>query len=56
MRFKSGKYGQHVWIVIDKDAYYVLNAFTYFGKDDNRPGDQSLCDFVVKEKIELLYD
>lgn len=52
MSSKPDKYGQKFWMAVDKDANYIINAFPYLGKDDHRPNDERLGDWVVKKLIE----
>lgn len=52
MSSKPDKYGQKFWMAVDKDENYVINAFPYLGKDDNKVKDERLGDWVVKKLIE----
>lgn len=51
MASKPDKYGQKYWMAVDKDSKYVINAFPYLGKNEARPSDERLGDFVVKELV-----
>lgn len=48
MASKPDKYGQKFWVAVDKDKKYVVNAFPYLGKDDMRPDNQRLGDYIVE--------
>ena len=51
MASKPDKYGQKFWLAVDNDRKYLVNAFPYLGKDDQRPNDDRLGDFVVKKLV-----
>lgn len=52
MSSKPDKYGQKFWMAVDKDKNYVINAFPYLGKDENKLKNERLGDWVVKKLIE----
>lgn len=52
MASKPDKYGQKFWVAVDVDTKYVINIFPYLGKNDERPGDDRLGDFVVKKLVD----
>ena len=52
MASKPDKYGQKYWMAVDKESKYVINAFPYLGRDDERPGGDRLGDYVVKRLVE----
>ncbi|XP_029441015.1 uncharacterized protein LOC115080763 isoform X2 [Rhinatrema bivittatum] len=54
MASKPDKYGQKFWFAVDNDSKYLLNAFPYLGKDDQKADDQHLADYVVMKLIEPL--
>lgn len=47
MANKPDKFGIKFWVLADVDTKYMLNAFPYLGKDETRPNDKSLSEFVV---------
>jgi len=51
MANKPDKYGQKFFLAVDKEAEYVLNAIPYLGKDEMRPGNERLADYVVKTLV-----
>ncbi|GFV70676.1 piggyBac transposable element-derived protein 4 [Trichonephila clavipes] len=54
MSSKPDKFGIKFWLVSDVDSKYeyMLNGFPYLGKDDKRPGNLSLSQYVVLRLIE----
>ena len=44
---KPDKYGQKIWLAVDRDSNYIVNASPYFGKDDQRPDNVRVADHVV---------
>ncbi len=49
---KPDKFGIKFWLAADVDSKYVLNGFPYLGKDDQRPGNITLSEYVVLRLIE----
>lgn len=47
MSNKPDKFGLKFWMLADVNSKYVLNAFPYLGKDEQRPQDQNLGEYVV---------
>jgi hypothetical protein len=39
---KPDKFGQKFWIAADLESKYILNAFPYLGKDEERDKNQRL--------------
>ncbi|KAF2890870.1 hypothetical protein ILUMI_15303 [Ignelater luminosus] len=52
MSNKPDKFGIKFWIAVDTKSKYVLNAFSYLGKDETRPQDQALSENVVLRLLE----
>ncbi|KAF2884476.1 hypothetical protein ILUMI_21693 [Ignelater luminosus] len=52
MSNKPDKFGIKFWIPVDTKSKYVLNAFSYLGKDETRPQDQALSENVVLRLLE----
>ena len=52
MASKPGKYGQKYWMAVDVDSKYVVNIFPCLGKNDERPAEERLGDFVVKKLVD----
>lgn len=44
---KPDKYGQKFWLAVDVRTKYLLNAFPYLGKNEERPLNQRLSEYVV---------
>ncbi|KAF2887332.1 hypothetical protein ILUMI_18841 [Ignelater luminosus] len=49
---KPDKFGIKPWIAVDTKSKYVLNAFSYLGKDETRPQDQTLSKNVVLQLLQ----
>lgn len=49
---KPDKYGQKFWIAVDLETKYILNAFPYLGKNEERDRNQRLSEYVVLKLIE----
>lgn len=49
---KPDKFGIKFWLASDVDSKYVINAFPYLGKDENRPSSVQLSEYVVLKLIE----
>lgn len=47
MANKPDKFGIKFWMAADNNSKYMLNAIPYLGKDDFRPQNQSLGEYVV---------
>ena len=47
MASKPDKYGPKYWLVVDKDSKYVVNGFSYVGRDETRFRDKRVSDQVV---------
>lgn len=47
MKSKPDKFGIKFWLAADVKTKYLVNAFPYLGKDDDRPQDKSLGEYVV---------
>jgi hypothetical protein len=52
MLSKPDKYGQKLWLAVDVDTKYLLKVMPYLGKDNTRPGRQSLSEHVVMQLME----
>ncbi|GFV56779.1 DDE_Tnp_1_7 domain-containing protein [Trichonephila clavipes] len=46
MPSKPDKFGTKFWLAADVDSKYVLNVFPYLGKDEERPENLSLSEYV----------
>lgn len=44
---KPDKFGIKFWLLADVETKYLLNGFPYLGKNDDRPSNQSLSEYVV---------
>lgn len=44
---KPDKYGVKFWMIVDVERRFLVNAFPYLGKDDQRPSNERLSDSVV---------
>lgn len=44
---KPDKYGLKFWIAADVESKYICNAFPYLGKEEGRPDNQPLGEYVV---------
>lgn len=49
---KPDKFGIKFWLAVDVKTKYLLNGFPYLGKDEMRPSDQSLGEYVVNRLVE----
>lgn len=52
MSSKPDKYGVKYWVATDSKERYILNAFPYLGKDEQRPAGCSLGHHVVMRLVE----
>lgn len=52
---KPNKYGQKFWLAVDIKTKYLLNAFPYLGRNEERPSDQSFLEYVVMQLIPIRY-
>ena len=52
MAQKPDKYGQKFWMLVDRTSKYMLNAFPYLGKDEERPDNDRLADFVIMKLMD----
>ena len=52
MPSKPDKFGIKFWLAADVDSKYMLNGFPYLGKDEKRPENISLSEYVVLRLIE----
>ena len=48
---KPDKFGIKFWIAADADTKYIVNGFPYLGKDEMRPENVSLPEYVVLRLI-----
>lgn len=44
---KPDKFGIKFWMAVDADAKYLINSFPYLGKDEHRPSNVPLSEYVV---------
>ena len=44
---KPDKFGVKFWLAVDVETNYCVNGFPYLGKDEHRPKDQSMSEYVV---------
>lgn len=49
---KPDKYGIKFWIAAEVESKYVCNALPYLGKDNARPTNQPLGEYVVLRLME----
>ena len=52
MASKPDKYGQKYWMAVDVDSKYVVNIFSYLGKNNERPAEERFGDFVVLKLVD----
>lgn len=52
MPSKPDKYGIKFWVLVDSVTNYIVNTFPYLGKDDQRPQNESLPEYVVKKLMD----
>ena len=52
MAKKSDKFGIKVWLAVDSESHYLVNGFPYLGKDDQRPTNKSVSEYVVTKLAE----
>ena len=45
---KPDKFGIEFWLLVDAQSKYAVNGFPYLCKDDERPGNMQLSEYVVK--------
>lgn len=53
MSNKPDKFGIKVWLCVDVDSKYLCNSFSYLGRDESRPQNQSLGECVVLRLMDL---
>ncbi|XP_068250733.1 piggyBac transposable element-derived protein 4-like [Palaemon carinicauda] len=49
---KPDNFGIKFWLVADAKSKYLLNGFPYLGKDESRPSNQPLSEYVVLKLTE----
>jgi hypothetical protein len=49
---KPDKFGIKFWLLVEVTSKYLCNGFPYLGRDDSRPPNQSLSEFVVLRLME----
>ncbi|XP_068201199.1 piggyBac transposable element-derived protein 4-like [Palaemon carinicauda] len=49
---KPDKFGIKFWLAADAKSKYLLNGFPYLGKDESRPSNQPLSEYVVLKLTE----
>ena len=52
MESKPEKYGQKYWLAVDKGSKYIVNGFSYVGKDELRSKEECVSDHVVMNLAE----
>ena len=52
MANKPDKFGIKFWLMVDNNSKYLVNGFPYLGKDDSRPNNMQLSEFVVRKLAE----
>ena len=52
MANKPDKLGIKFWLAVDSESHYLVNGFSYLGKDAQRPTNQSLSEYVVTKLVE----
>lgn len=55
MANKPDKFGIKFWLACDVDSKYIFNGFPYLGKDERRPSNISLGEFVVSKLVEPIF-
>ena len=53
MALKPDNYGQKYWLAVDKDRKYVINGFSYIGRNGTRFRDKRVSDQVVMRLLKL---
>ena len=52
MKSKPDKFGIKFWLLVDVKSKFLVSGFPYLGKDESRPDDLSLPDYVVRKLLE----
>ena len=52
MPSKPDKFGMKFWLAVDVNSKYLVNGFSYLGKDETRPAGVRLADDVVIRLME----
>ena len=52
MQSKLDKFGIKFWLLVDVKSKFLVSGFPYLGKDDSRPDDLPLPDYVVRKLVE----
>ena len=52
MANKPDKFGIKFWMAVDAESHYLVNGFPYLGKNEHRPQNQSLSEYIVIKLVE----
>ncbi|XP_068222576.1 uncharacterized protein [Palaemon carinicauda] len=52
MASKPDKYGQKYWLAVDKENKYLVNGFPYVGKEEHRPIEERVADYVIMRPMD----
>ena len=52
MANKPDKFGIKFWMAVDAESHYLVNGFPYLGKNEHRPQNQSLSEYIVLKLVE----
>ena len=52
MASKPDKFGIKFWLAVDAKSKYLVNGFPYLGRDDHRPKDETVSEYVVLQLME----
>lgn len=52
MASKPDKFGIKFWLAADSRSHYLVNGFPYLGKNEARPKNQSLSEYIVIQLME----
>lgn len=56
MANKPDKFGLKFWLLVDLRTKYLLNGFPYLGKDESRPLNQQLGEYIVMRLAEPFFN
>ena len=54
MANKPDKFGIKLWLAVDMESKYLLNAIPYLGKDETRPSNQIPSESVIMKIVDQL--
>ena len=52
MASKPDKFGIKFWLAVDAESKYLVNGFPYLGKDEHRPKNESVSEYVVLQLMD----